>query len=289
MSGSDTSPTSYNDPFGGAEKYFWQLAKLSKCPFMKLQVFQTLNCLRNIPWKKLVQYDKIISTNKTNGIFSYPWSPAVDNWTMQRKDKISPSLIESRYIYKTGQIYNKEIPLLAGINWNDGLETINRIVSEFNYGNIKNLYNYIFTKMVNEYQPLNYLNSSNYFTESLKFRYTYWSNVKNKTAQIENFIQFITDWKFGAPIDDMINRIYEHNKNTSIYRYVFDYQSWQDKTPELYSRSESSILPYALGFPLFNWTTFDVSNIALPYEYDGRDRNMSRKIIFMWNNFTYYG
>ena len=51
----------------------------------------------------------------------------------------------------------------------------------------------------------------------------------------------------------------------------------------------SQAIPYVLGFPFFNETVLNETELVPRQWFDYEDRNMSNWMMYMWTNFIKYG
>ncbi|BFZ11239.1 hypothetical protein BsWGS_14280 [Bradybaena similaris] len=244
------------------------------CPTTDSQ--QMMDCLR-----KYRSFEQIVNASARvsmlSGKIGNPWAPVVDGPFVG----VNYAFLPDPPADMRRQLRQLKIPLLAGMVLNEGAYFIPSLPNMID-GVTKTQFQNILDEFI-RYRDIKYKNA---LYDALEFQYTYWPQTSNQTWICNKLIEMMGDYMFGAAMTATLD---SHVFTSTVFFYVFEYNSWNNYNPSWRGISHGQDLEYIFGFPFINDTYRDLLGIYPRQEYDYNDRNISEYMITMITNFTSTG
>lgn len=280
MSGSDMSPFAFVSPFWQPRQYAFDLAQRVGCS--NEDTYLMMSCLRNnatVPWQAILDAQKDI--NPIDGTLGIVWGPTQDGG-YRGIDAFMPQTPTD--MRRQGKF--AEVPMIIGLNAQDGARKANESVRDLKNGIDKERFKGFVDEVLEDWKVIDIYRARAF--EAMEFQYTYWPDPDNTSARGQEFINMMTDLEYGVGMNYLI-RQHSASGKEPVWMYVFDYKSWSDWLPYWMGVSHSAAVPYVLGFPFLNESILNETELVPRQWYDYEDRNMSDWMMYMWSNFAIYG
>ncbi|CAG5124554.1 unnamed protein product [Candidula unifasciata] len=244
------------------------------CPTSDSQ--QMMDCLRYYrSFEQIVNASARVSM--LSGKIGNPWGPVVDGPFVG----VNFAFLPDPPADLRRQLRQLNIPLLAGMVSNEGAYFIPSLPNL-----IDGVTKTQFQNILDEFIRYRDIKDKNALYDALEFQYTYWPHPTNQTWICNKLIEMMGDYMFGAAMSATLD---SHVFASTVFFYVFEYNSWNNYNPSWRGISHGQDLEYIFGFPFINDTYRDLLGIFPRQEYDYSDRNISEYMITMITNFTSTG
>ncbi|ELU03558.1 hypothetical protein CAPTEDRAFT_225804 [Capitella teleta] len=283
MSGTDQSPFGFVRPFWRPREYAARVAEQLKCPTD--DTYRMIRCLRDnstMSWQLILEAQERVKPN--GGVLGTVWGPTQDGGYRDKQHN-TPFLPETPLDLRRQDLF-AEVPIIIGINSQDGAKMANESVRGLEGGIFPEVFKEFVLEVLTDWKVIDVYRERVY--ESIEFQYTYWPAPENKTARGQEFVNMITDLQYGTGMDYVAKQQSQSGREP-VWMYDFNYKSWTDWLPNWMGVSHSAAVPYVFGFPFLNESILNETELVPRQYYDYEDRNMSDWMMYMWTNFAIYG
>ena len=123
--------------------------------------------------------------------------------------------------------------------------------------------------------------------EAVKFMYTYWPDVENRSLILENYVRLLSDMLYVAPANKLAELLVQNH--VPVYLYVLNTTVEALRKPAWQQYSHDVEYYFLTGAPFMDVEMFPTALRLNRSMWTANDRNMSHFFMKAYTNFAHYG